>query len=542
MVDKYDIIIIGGGPNGLVAGAYLAKAGQKVLIVDRRGELGGGCATEEATTCAGFLHNVHAVYFMMVDYAPAYKDLRLEEEYGLKHIYPEVQFVMPFRDGESLCIYNDVDRTVESISRFSKKDGESYREFYGIAKEMVDEFIAPATYVQPVPAIEQVTKLQKTEIGPKMMEYTEKKPKDIIYELFEHERVRALMLYIACMWGLDPEQEGIGYLVPLYINRASNYRLCINGSHSLAQAINKAFVENGGNVYSPRRIERIIVEDGKAKGIELEKGQVIEARKAVLSTIDTHQTFLKYIGEDKLDKEFVESIKAWNWEHWSLFGVHLALLKPPKFKVADKNPDAGKGFVYVIGYETPEDFLSHYKSIEEGKIGKFGYNCCFPSIHDPGQAPPGKATGILSMMAPYELADGGKERWNDYRFRQEQAKKCIEVLTEYAPNINEDIIRGIYVSTPLDVENKFLDMVKGSIKQGQYHPLQMGYMRPNAECSRHRTPIKGLYLGGSCTYPGGTVLLGSGYLAVDAIAEDFGIDRWWGEPEMVKRARDKGLL
>jgi len=543
MPEKYDVIIIGGGPNGLTAGAYLAKAGEKVLIVDRRGELGGGLATEEATTCGGFIHNVHAVYFMMVDYAPAYKDLKLEELYGLKHVYPEIQFAMPFKDGESLCIYNDVDKTVESISRFSKKDGNSYREFYAEAKNLVEEFIAPATYVQPTPALEQLTTLGKTAVGPKMMEYTEKSPKDIIYGLFENERVRALMLYVTCMWGLDPEQEGIGYLVPLYLNRASNYRICVNGSHYLAQTINKAFLENGGHVYSPRRIEKIIVKDGKATGVELEKGLIIEASKAVLSTLDTHQTFLKYVGEEELDKEFVESTKVWKWEHWSLLGIHLALDKPPRFKAAEKNPEIDKGLVYVLGYETPDDFLNHYKDIEAGKIeGKFGYNCCFPSVHDPNQAPPGRATGLLSMMAPYDLVNGGVERWSDYMFRQEQAERCIALLREYAPNITNDAIVGTYVSTPADVENKYLDMVNGSIKQGQYHPLQMGYMRPNEHCSTHRSPIKNLYMGGACTYPGGTVLLGSGYLAAEAIVEDYGIKKWWKEPEIITKAKEKGLL
>ncbi len=111
--------------------------------------------------------------------------------------------------------------------------------------------------------------------------------------------------------------------------------------------------------------------------------------------------------------------------------------------------------------------------------------------------------------------------------------------------MTDDRIRNVYnlyVSTPVDTENKFADMVQGSIKQGQYHPLQMGYMRPNEHCSTHRSPIKNLYMGGSCTYPGGTVLLGGGYLAAGAVCDDSGIRRWWPEPDMVTRAREGGLL
>src|SRR3989337_3559509 len=120
--------IMRGCPNGLTAGSYLAKAGQKVIIVGRRNELGGGAATEEATIQASFRHNVHAVYFMMADYAPVYKDLELETKYEVRHIYPSLQFVMPFPDEKSLSIYSDPELTCKSIEKFSKRDADSYRD------------------------------------------------------------------------------------------------------------------------------------------------------------------------------------------------------------------------------------------------------------------------------------------------------------------------------------------------------------------------------------------------------------------------------
>ena len=210
----YDVVVIGGGPNGLTAAAYLAKSGEKVVIVDRRGELGGGAVTEEATLVGGFLHNVHAIYMMMADYAPAYQDLELESRYGLKHIYPSLQFSMPFRDGACLNLYSDLESTCKSIAKFSEKDARTYQEFYPKFKSIVEDFIGPATYVQPTPPLEQIPKMMATEVGRMTMEYSEKSPLTIINELYEHERVRALMLYIACMWGLDPEQEGVGTWCP----------------------------------------------------------------------------------------------------------------------------------------------------------------------------------------------------------------------------------------------------------------------------------------------------------------------------------------
>ncbi len=535
-----DVAIIGGGPNGLTAGCYLAKSGLKVAIVDRRAELGGGVATEEATCQAGFRHNVHAVYFMMVDYAPLYQDLNLEA-YDLKHIHPPLQFAMPFPDGNCLGIYSDLERTQKSIERFSKKDAASYREFFLKSQRMVEEFLAPATYANPLPALEQAPRLESQEWGKELLELSEKSPLGVVDELFEKEEVKTLLLYILCMWGLDPTQSGVGYLIPLYFNRSANYRLVLNGSHNLTQALIKVFLESGGKILAPYGARRIIVEGEEVKGLELDDGPILEA-KAILSTLDLHQTFFKLVGEENLPREFSESIRIWMWEHWSLLGVHLALEEPPDFLASRSDPEINRSLIYVLGYETPQDFLAHYEAIGRGEVeGKVGFNCCFPTVHDPTQAPKGRHIGLLSQMAPYELKDG-KEKWLKAKFKEEMARHLFEILRQYSPNLTEEKIRAFYVSTPLDVENKYLDMVRGSIKQGAYHPLQMGYLRPNAECSTHRSPIKGLYLGGSSTYPGGTVIFGPGYLAAQAVVEDLGAKRWWPEPEMIKKAKEKGLL
>jgi phytoene dehydrogenase-like protein len=538
MQTKYDFIVIGGGPNGLCVAAYLAKAGQKVLVLEKYFEVGGGLMTEEVTL-GGFYHNTHAVYHMMVDYAPVYKDLELEE-YRCRYVYPELQVAMPFSDGKALCLYSDVEKSCESIAQFSKKDAEAYREAYHRFRKMVDDYIAPATYVPPLPPIETAIGMQKTDIGREIEEYQPKSPQEIIDGWFENERVKTMMLYLATHWGIEPDLTSLGFLTPLYIDRHVHHRLCLGGSHRLSNSICRVIQESGnGHIRGSQLIRRIIVENGTAKGVELDNGLVYEAEKAVISSIDPHQTFLKYVGEANLTGEFADKIKGWRWEPSSFCSLHLALADLPAFNTEE---EIGSGFMYILGYETPDDLLNQFKAVSEGRLpAGVGCDAVFPTMHDPSQAPAGRHTASMYEHAPYDLKDGA-EKWWDRSLRQEHEEAFIATLQKYAPNMTRDKIMWTYLVTPLDFSTKYLNMVKGSYKQGNYDLFQMGINRPNDECSDTRTPIKNLYVCGSSVYPGGCVLFGPGYLAANAIVEDCGIEKWWTEPDYITQARKKGYF
>lgn len=537
---SYDGIILGGGPNGLTVAAYMARAGFKVLVLERRMEIGGGLATEKVTI-PGWIHNTHAVYHMMVDYAPVFNDLELLTTYGLDFVRPEPVMTMPLSDGRAVCLYSDPEKTAENFANFSKADSEAYLEMQQQFGLLMSEFLGPATYEKPHPPLQQLANLQKSEIGRTIDGLTAQTPLEIVEGWFENEHIRGLMLYAACIWGLDYDLEGLGYLVPLMLERATNYRLLRGGSHQLSNRLSKDIYAHGGMILGSQLIKRIVVDNGRAVGVEMEDGTLHQAKHFVASSLDPHQTFVDYVGEDHLDADFAVRVKDWEWDTWSLNGVHLALAEPPDFTSAAWNPDVNNAFVYVLGYDTHEDVIDHWDAVFAGELApEAGFNACFPSVHDPGQAPAGKASGLISEHAPYELLDEGSDAW--YRIRDERADELCATLRTYAPNLTKDKIVWRYLSTPKDVANKFATMANGSIKHGAYKPLQMGYLRPNEECSHNRTPIEGLYVCGASVFPGGLVTFGPGYCAANQLAEDLEIEKWWSEPEHMAQAREKGML
>ena len=207
-----DVAVIGAGPNGLITAGYLAKAGLKVILLERRGEIGGGLATEEILYPCHYA-NTHAIYHLMVEYMPMYKDFDFKER-GLLWINPNAQTGMLFKDRKSILLHRMAEDTYDSILRWSIDDA---RTFYGWIKkidQMMDEILAPGTYVPPLPSLDLVVKTQRTKLGQEFLEMMEKSPYDLVTQTFKNPRVRAVFLYAACMWGLDPTETG-AFLFPL---------------------------------------------------------------------------------------------------------------------------------------------------------------------------------------------------------------------------------------------------------------------------------------------------------------------------------------
>jgi phytoene dehydrogenase-like protein len=525
MDQDYDFILIGGGHNGLTCAGYLAKAGERVIVLERRHNIGGGACTEEVTL-PGFRHNLHSQMHAWIWAGPVYSDLELDK-YGSKYVFPEAQIGMVFKDGRSIILYRDLDATCKQIEKFSKKDAKTYKEQYYKYKD-IKEILIGTIFNPPAPPTTLYSPLEGTEDGLDFLKAVISSPKVIMDELFESEELKTLLLLMTTQAGNPSDIMGTGYLyitiVPLFHTKP--WGISVGGSRMVAEAMAKMIEAHGGKVLKNSHVSRILVENGMAKGVELEDGSRFMARKAVVSNTEPQQTLLKLVGEEHLSKEFARKVKNFRWDEIVLFTPHLALNEPPKWKGYEKNPDILKCPAVGFGIEDSYELQLQFNDIREGNLPRvIGGLSITPTISDPTQAPPGKHTAFLWQYTTYNLRDEGAKRWDD--IKEEFADKVIEVWREYAPNITKDNILGRYVDTPLEIERRTISMVHGSMMLGEMTPDQLNYFRPFPGWSQYRMPVKNLYLCGGSTHPCGGITGACGYNAVNIIADDFGIKKWW---------------
>jgi len=535
--EDYDVIVIGGGPNGLTATAYLAQAGAKVLMLERHHEGGGGLVTEE---WSGFRFNTHAKLMLMMDVMPPYADLALES-WGCRYVQPEVAASLLTRDGRALTFYSDIDKTAASIARFSPDDAERYREVMADWYTIVNEALIPATYSLPIPMLDMVVSYQQSEIGEMVNEMAEETFLETLDAAgFENDLLNAGLLHLGTMYGIDPE-GGLGFLLPLLATRLLHSSVIVSGSHQLAASLARSANSNGARLERAAEVAKILTDGNQAVGVRLASGEEIRASK-IVTTTDPQTTFLELVGAEACDAAsdtLADQARNWEWEATSLFGVSFALSERPRVRAADFDPDADRALIKIMGVESVDDVLDHISGAKAGRLGRSGVGMTLTDF-DPMQAPvdvePNSAVACWESLAPFENADGD---WDD--LQDAAAKQALATWTEYAPNLADITVIRHYVNHPKHIAAKIPQMKRGSIKHGAYSPTQMLSNRPNADCSSYRTPIENLYVAGASVWPGGMVLLGGGYNAAGVVADDLGIPRWWREPSYVTEARKKGL-
>jgi phytoene dehydrogenase-like protein len=301
-LDKaYDGIIIGAGHHGLILGTYLARAGLSILLVDRRLTYGGGLCTREVTL-PGFYHNLHSINHFHISETPWFKDLNLDER--VTYITPRYEFGQAHHDGSALVLGRDLEESVANVARFSKKDAQTFRDWNRKAEKITAEIFLPERYAEPLPKPEREALLSRTALGREFLEVSNRQPLDVVRELFENEHVRLLFLFKVSLFGtwlVDTlsKTSPMGSVIRAF-DLESGYQLCQGGSFNLARGLMEAFIAAGGTFQPQVNIDRILIENGRATGIELLGGQTVRARQFVASTLDVHQTFENMIGREQL--------------------------------------------------------------------------------------------------------------------------------------------------------------------------------------------------------------------------------------------------
>ena len=524
----YDGVIIGSGHHGLILGSYLTRLGLKIAILERRLPYGGGLSTIEPGP-PNFYVNPHSINHFNVTETPWYRDLELSAT--VPYITPKFDFAQPHLDGTALVLSRDREATLASIARFSKKDAETYREWNLKADAISDLIFLPERFSEPLPEAERDELLSRSAVGRDFLEIIERQPLELMNELIENERVRLLLLFKLSLFGTVlydalNTRSPMGAAVRAF-DLAAGYQVCKGGSWNLARGLMEGFIRHGGTFINRAEVDRIVVDGGRATGVELVDGRKIVARQFVASSIDVPQTFKRMVGFDQLPAEYRAKVEGFKQTEWTLFGMHLALKEAPRYTAEAFDPNLAHAQKYNIGCESLEQLFEVHEEVHDGKVpSKVSFGSGQITNIDPSQAPDGCHTAYGWHAMPY--APGGDPD-NIEAVKDEFADRMIETWAQYAPNLTKDNIIHKWVYTANDYTKELTNMVRGDILMGSFAGEQTMWRHFG-----YRTPIEGLYMVGSPTHPGGAVSGGGGYITSRIIAEDLGLKPWW-QPVDVRR-------
>lgn len=516
-IEKHDIVIVGGGHNGLTAGAYLARAGLDVCVLERQDIVGGAVATRELTV-PGFKHEMGAYMHGMIQANPLIRkdELGLRSKYGLKYIYPDKMFEAVFPDGRTMAFYRDIDKTCDSIAQFSQQDAESYRKFYEASNKMLK--IASVAMFSPVPKWgTMMSFLDASEEGREFLSAILSSAADIADDWFESDEVKVAMTRFASEMMVSPWEKGTGnamfFVSSLHLG---GYGLAVGGSGSLSNALAACIKDRGGNIRVSSPVKSIKVDSDQARGVILDSGEEIMASRAVVSNVNVKQLFLEMIDPQRLPLDFQDKVKRIRPSTFSAINIAIAVKEAPKYK-------DGKECDAMFTEISP--FLEEYSRIFEG------YDHGIPSVKmpllavptmfDPSRAPEGKHTVYLYHYEPYNLHDGGFAKWDG--IKEQIAEGILEMTGEHIVNLDRDNVLGMSILSPVDIERYNPAMQAGDILHIASFMTQSYANRPLPGWGQYRTPIEHLYMCGASTHPGGGVT-GGGRAAGMVVLEDLGID------------------
>ena len=534
MTQHYDVIVIGGGHNGLTNAAYLAKAGKKVVVLERRHVLGGAAVTEEIIP--GFLFS-ECSYVVSLLRPEIIRDLDLPR-HGLE-ILPLDGTFTPMPSGDYLWRMNDHGRTVREIRRHSRVDAEAYEEFSKMMTPMC-RFVKPIlSMIPPDPTTLRPKDLRQLHFLMQrfrdlssderytLIQLMTMSAADFLDQWFETDVLKATMSasgIIGTFLGI--RSPGTAYvLLHHYMGEIDgafrSWGFSRGGTGAISNAIAAAAREAGVEIRTKAGVTKIIVKNGRACGVALQSGEELSAN-VVSSSVDPHLTFEKFLEPNELPGEFLEDVKRYKYRG-SSGKVNLALDGLPEFRCL---PGDGAHLRGALSISPSVEYME--RAYDDAKYGKFSrrpyIDMVIPSLTDPSVAPPGKhVMSCFVQYAPYKLAEGS---WDDQQ-REAFGDNVIDTISEHIPNIRK-IIVGRQVLTPLDLEREF-GLTQGNIFQGELSLEQLFFLRPVPGWAYYKTPVENLYMCGSATHPGGGIMAAPGRIASQVILKE------WKGASSVKR-------